>query len=593
MKVKKCNRTSIGGQAVLEGVMMRGYSSMATAVRDSDGVIRVETERVKPVKERSVFFRVPVIRGMINFFTSLVSGMRIMMRSAEVMGDEDGEPSKFEKWLAKTFKVDVYSVVMFIGVALGLALAVGLFIVAPQYLTKLLNMALGLSETSVWFNLIEGGIRILIFISYLLLVSLMKDIRRTFMYHGAEHKTISCYEYGWDLTVENVRKASRVHDRCGTTFMFFVMTVSILVFSLANYFIGAQGLIRILVKIALLPLVAGLSYELLKLLAKSDFFLLSIFKAPGLLLQRITTKAPTDDMIECAITAFNTVLQMDADKSIEPKRFVMATAADKLVEDVKTTLSEGGVTEPAEAEWIVSLKTGIKRSDLSTAKTKVPAKTVDEINKVVAERLTGRPLWYVLGNTDFYGFTFNVDERVLIPRPETEELVAEAIKYLDKDSVVLDMCTGSGAIAVAVQKTVGCKTYASDISEGALEVAKNNADQNGADVQFISGDLFENVKCKFDMIISNPPYIRTDDLAALDKELSFEPSLALDGGADGLDFYRRIASDAARFLKDDGMLLLEIGYDQKDAVIDLLRDFSSVTCLKDLSGNDRIIKAVK
>ncbi len=587
---KKCNRTNIGGQAVMEGVMMRGYSSMATAVRDGEGVIRVETERFTPLKEKSFIFRLPIIRGVINFFTSLVSGTKILMRSAEVMGDE--EPTKFEKWLSKTFKIDIYDVVMFLGVALGLVFAIGLFVIAPQLLTNWLNTLLKLDNKSVWFNLIEGGIRILIFVAYILLTSLMKDIRRTYMYHGAEHKTISCYEYGWELTVENVKKASRVHERCGTTFMFFVMTVSILVFSLANSFIGAEGVLRVLIKIALLPLVAGLSYELLKGLAKTDFPLFYILKAPGLLLQRITTREPDDDMIECAITAFNTVLEMDADKSIEPKKFVLSTPLDKLVEDVYARLEKGGITELAEAEWIVSVCTGRKRSELKS-EDKIPAKTIDKINAMVEERLSGRPLWYVVGNADFYGYEIKVDERVLIPRPETEELVENALKFINKDSKVLDMCTGSGAIAIAVSKRSGCHVDAVDVSKDALAVAAENVAANEADVTLIESDAFANVEGEYDVIISNPPYVRTADIPNLEKELSFEPKIALDGGDDGLVFYRVIAKNAPAHLKENGVLFLEIGYDQKDAIIDLLTGFSSVEAVKDLNGKDRIIKAVK
>ena len=575
----------------MEGVMMRGYSSMATAVRDNDGIIRTETVRTKPLKDRNIVFRIPIIRGMINFFISLVSGTKILMRSAEVLGDS--EPSKFEKWLSKTFKIDIYDVVMFLGVAIGLVLAVGLFVIAPQILTNLLNDNLiHVEKTSVWFNLIEGGIRIFIFVAYILLTSLLKDIRRTYMYHGAEHKTISCYEYGWDLTVENVKKSSRLHDRCGTTFMFLVMAISILVFSLANSFIGVTGVLRVLLKIALLPFVAGISYEVLKLLAKSDFFLLYIFKWPGLLMQLITTREPTDDMIECAIKAFNTVLEMDADPAIKPHNFVISTETDKVVSDVEKRLKEGGIEEAAEAEWIVSVCAGKKRSELKT-KDKIPSLTIDKINAVVDERLTGRPLWYVLGSTEFYGYNISVDERVLIPRPETEELVENALKVINKDSKVLDMCTGSGAIAIAVNKKAGCTVDAVDVSGGAIEVATENAKLNQATVNFIKSDMFENVTDKYDVIISNPPYVKTSDMAKLEKELSFEPTIAFNGGEDGLKFYRKLSEKAPEYLNENGVLIMECGFDQKDAIIDLLTGFSSVECIKDLNGKDRIIKAVK
>ena len=298
--------TSIGGQAVLEGVMMRGASSEALAVRDEDGVIRLETKRVKPVKERNFFFRLPIIRGVYSFVQSLVGGTACLMRSAEVYGE--GEPSKFEKWVSKKLKINVMSVVSGISMIIGLALAILLFMWLPQFVRGLFEKwFLPEGQTfGVWAkNFIEGGLKLLIFVSYILLCSLLKDIRRTFMYHGAEHKTISCYEKGLPLTVENARKCTRVHDRCGTTFIVFVLVISIIVFACFESLVGGElkGALRVLCKLLLLPVVAGLSYELLKALAKTKSPLVLPLKAPGLLLQRITTKEPEDDMIEVAIAA--------------------------------------------------------------------------------------------------------------------------------------------------------------------------------------------------------------------------------------------------------------------------------------------------
>lgn len=594
MKTKKSFRTNIGGQAVLEGVMMRGEKSMATSVRDADGVIRVETERLKPIKEKPLIFRLPFVRGAINFFSSLVTGTKILMRSASVYGEE--EPSKFEKWLSEKLKINVYDLIMFIGVALGLALAVGLFVILPQFLANLISEATSLEKSGIWYNLIEGGIRMAIFIGYILLTSLMKDIRRTYMYHGAEHKTITCYERGLPLTVENVRTCSRVHDRCGTTFMFLVMFISILVFSVANVFLTGKGynvtgVLRVLVKIALLPVVAGISYEVLKLLAKSDFPLLYVFKAPGLLLQLITTREPDDGMIEVAITSFNTVLEMDKDESISPRKFVTAKSCDKLVAEVKEKLKTGGIEEEAEAEWLVALAANKERSKVSTCKEILSPSVVEKVEKEVEERLTGKPLWYVTGSADFYGREFFVDESVLIPRPETEELVENALKAIKDGDKVLDLCTGSGAIAVTVAKESKAEVYASDISAAALATAKKNAENLDANVTFIESDMFENIDGKFDVIISNPPYISEKDMKNLQKEVTFEPDIALFGGEDGLMFYRAIAEKAKDFLVENGKLFLECGYDQSVAITNLLTDFYTVEVIKDLEGKERIIKA--
>ena len=585
-KLKKCNRTSIGGQAVLEGVMMRGYTSMATSVRDEDGNIRVETVRLKPAKDKHWFVKLPVIRGVVNFISSMTSGSKILMRSAEVYGE--AEPSKFEKWLSKTFKIDLMSVITTLSLILGLGLAVALFMWLPQFVTDFLAEPLKIEKTSFWFNLIEGFIKILIFAGYILLTSLMKDIKRTYMYHGAEHKTINCYEYGMDLTVENVKKCSRIHDRCGTTFMFLVMFVSILVFSLVNSFVMAEKLWRVLLKIGLLPVVAGLSYELLKLLSKTDSPLVIPIKAPGMLLQTITTREPDDDMIEVAINSFKTVLAMDADPTIEPREFITALPCDKLLKKVSDVLAAGGVTDTADGEWIVALSSGLARSEVVTSTKTLSPSVVERAMDLAAERATGRPLWYVVGDTDFYGYKIKVDERVLIPRPETEELVLKAKEYITEESSVLDLCTGSGAIAIAINKETSAIVDAVDISSDALDLAKENAAQNGATVDFIQSDLFSCVTKEYDVIVSNPPYIRTADIPNLAKEVSFEPALALDGGEDGLAVYRLIAQHFANHLKKGGHLLMECGYDQAKDVAALF-GHCETQIIKDLNGVDRIV----
>lgn len=570
----------------MEGVMMRGQTSMCTSVRDEDGKIRVETERLKSTKQKPFICRVPVIRGVINFFVSMVMGIKILMRSAEVYGES--EPTKFEKWLSKTFKIDLMSVVTTLSLVLGLALAIGLFMWLPQFLTGLIAKPLNLEATSIWFNLIEGLIKILVFAGYILLTSLLKDIKRTYMYHGAEHKTINCYEYGLPLTVENVKKCSRIHDRCGTTFMFFVMFVSILVFSLANSFIQAEKVYRVLLKIALLPVVAGLSYELLKGLAKTDSPLALPLKAPGMLLQKITTREPDDDMIEVAINSFNTVLKMDADESIKPCKFITALPVENLLENVTEVLEGGGVTDVADGEWIVSICANIKRSDLKDNKKQLSPSIVEKSLKYAAERATGKPLWYVIGDTEFYGYTIKVNENVLIPRPETEEVVGKALEYIDENSRVLDLCTGSGAIAITVKKEKNCQVFATDISEKAVEVAKENAKLNGADITFTVGNLFEPLTDKFDVIISNPPYIKSADIENLQKEVSFEPRLALDGGEDGLAVYRLIALLFKNYLNENGKLIMECGLGQAEDIRTIFKDYETDVYF-DLNGADRIV----
>ena len=594
-KEKNARKTLIGGQAVIEGVMMRGKTAMATAVRDSEGCIQVEAKRITPPEKQPLFLRLPVVRGVVNFISSLVGGSKTLMRSAEVFGNTE-EPSKFEKWLSEKLHVDVMGVVTVIGLVLGLGLAVLLFVMLPQWATNGLESLLHFGRTSFLYNLIEGLVRILIFVCYILLTSLMPDIKRTYMYHGAEHKTITCYEKGMELTPENAKKCRRVHNRCGTTFLFFVMLVSILVFSVANSFLGVTGIWRMLLKICLLPVVAGLSYELLRALAKTENPIFYPIKAPGLLLQHITTREPDEGMLEVAIAAFNKVLEMDSDQTVPERSFVTAMPTEMLLNEVTSVLKSGGVDETSDAEWIICLTTGLKRSEIQGNKDVVPPSKVKNSLSMATRRASGEPLWYITGDTEFFGYTIKVDNRVLIPRPETEELVGLALDYVtDKDSV-LDLCTGSGAIAVTVALKTGAKVTASDVSEQALELAKENAVANGANVDFVHSDMFNAIEQKFSVIISNPPYISDGDINSLDKCVKdYEPLLALKGGADGLDFYRVIANESAKHLFDGGLLFLECGIGQAPQIAELLKNggFSRVEIKKDISGIERIIKAEK
>ena len=353
MAEKGTRRTAIGGQALMEGVMMRGRTAMAMAVRDDAGEIRLETVRLKP---RRWYSRIPIVRGVAAFVASLVSGVSTLMKSAEVSTPDEEMPGKG----AMTFAM-----------LLGILLAVGLFILMPSGITWLFERYCGLSNI-LYISLIEGGVRLAIFILYLLLVTSMRDIRRTFMYHGAEHRTINCYEKGLDMTVENVQTCSTRHNRCGTTFLFFVMVVSILVFALTNWafsYLGdwsANVFVRIGLRLALLPFVAGLSYELLRgLAALPDNVFTNILRAPGLALQRLTTFPPEDEMVEVALKSFLTVLAMDADETIETVTFDKIPAAE-FRSGLRKRLPDSA--EDCEVEWIMAEITGVRRANLSGIK---------------------------------------------------------------------------------------------------------------------------------------------------------------------------------------------------------------------------------
>ncbi len=304
---KEQHITSIGGQAVMEGVMMRGPYKTAVAVRKPDGEI-VEKIDENGVKTRAKFFKLPVIRGCVNFIDSLVIGMKALMYSAEFVDLEAEEESEFDKWLEEKLGDKIKDVVIYVAVALSVVLSVGLFILLPTFLTGVVEaipFLESITKTQAFTSIFEGVIRMLIFLGYMLFVSQMEDIKRVFEYHGAEHKTIACYEAGEELTVENVKKHSRFHPRCGTSFLLFVMIISVIVYAFLPKFDEfskiAAIFLRMGTRIICLPIVAGLSYEVIKWAGRSKAKCVSILSKPGLWLQKLTTREPDDSQIEVAI----------------------------------------------------------------------------------------------------------------------------------------------------------------------------------------------------------------------------------------------------------------------------------------------------
>ncbi|HHU63312.1 MAG TPA: DUF1385 domain-containing protein [Clostridiales bacterium] len=297
-------KTKIGGQAVLEGVMMKGSHNIAIAVRRPDGQIIVKSKDIKPPEQRHWFLKLPVVRGVVAFFESMVLGITSLTISAELYGEEDHDyqPSKFEHFLATKFNLDAQDVMIFMAVVIAIGLAILMFVVAPTSLTSFLGKRL---PATGYLSVIEGLIRLGIFLLYITAVSRLGDIKRIFQYHGAEHKVIHCFEHEQPLTVDNARRYQTLHPRCGTNFLLIVMVISIFVFT----FLGWDDIIRrIISRVALLPVVAGLSYEVIRWAGSSDSRLVKIISYPGLMLQKLTTKQPDDSQLEVAIAAFNNVL---------------------------------------------------------------------------------------------------------------------------------------------------------------------------------------------------------------------------------------------------------------------------------------------
>lgn len=306
-KPKECFKTSVGGQALMEGIMMRGPEKICVAVRRPDGTLDMTYEDVKHHRWQ----KIPLVRGAAAMIENLVLGYRYLMHSAEVSMPEEAEeePGRFETWLGEHAGPGVQNFFMALAAVCGGLLAIVLFMVLPTAIVGLIDRFLPLGWGKV---VLEGVLKIALFVGYLFLCTRMKEIHRVFEYHGAEHKTIACYEAGEELTVENVRRHRRFHPRCGTSFMILVLIVSILLFSVLPW--GSTGL-RVLLKLLLLPVVMGVSYELIKLAGRYDNIFTRIISAPGLWLQRLTTFEPDDSMIEVAIAAVTPVLPDHPDEA--------------------------------------------------------------------------------------------------------------------------------------------------------------------------------------------------------------------------------------------------------------------------------------
>ncbi len=302
MKRRKIRHYSgIGGQAVLEGVMMKNKDMYAVAVRKPDGDIAVEVDEYHGIAYGSKLLTIPFIRGVFVFANSLILGLKSLNYSSSFYEEADEKPTKLDEEIDKVSSGHEDTFLMVFTTLLSFAFAIGLFMVLPYLLSEYLSKY-ARNESIV--AIVEGVLRIFIFILYILLISRMKDIKRLFMYHGAEHKCINCIERGRELTVDNVKRSSRLHKRCGSSFILFVMLVSIVLF----FFIRVDSLVwRIGLRILLIPVISGISYELISLAGKTDFFLIRLVSAPGLWLQRLTTKEPDDEMIEVAIKSVEAV----------------------------------------------------------------------------------------------------------------------------------------------------------------------------------------------------------------------------------------------------------------------------------------------
>lgn len=570
----------------MEGVMMRGERSMALSVRDEGGNIRTETTRLPDKKPW--YRKVPFLRGIVNLVISMIDGTKIIGKSADFL-IEDVDDGNDGGW------------VMPVATVLGVVLALGLFVGIPTGVQAAFFALTKLDPSRyAWLkSLVEGVVKMAVLVGYMAGISHMKEIKRVFMYHGAEHKTINCYESELPLTVENVQKSSRYHDRCGTSFIVFVVVLSVVLMMVLDIVAAAVGFtafieiwwLRMLLKIALLPLTAGISYEVLMLLARTDFVLFRPLKWLGKQFQRLTTREPDDDMCQVAITSFNAVLQMDADPTIAEVRFPEPTT----VAEFQQAVADSGLLKAigmhdSQLRWLTRTVLGVTDKAYDNPATKVPYGWTLRLPDYVKRINGGEPWQYVLHRAEFLDLPFYVDNNVLIPRQETELVCEKALTYVGKNTRVLDLCCGSGALGVTIAAKTGAKVTLADISPEALKIAKQNAAANKVKCKFVLSDMFDDIDGEFDVIVCNPPYIETDVIPMLDKSVKdYEPHLALDGGEDGLRFYRILAEQAADHLSDGGILIAEIGFNQGKTAPALFDKRFETFVRQDYSDNDRIL----
>ena len=580
--MKKCD---VGGQAIIEGVMMRGSKGLATSIRTPSGKIEVNVKKTKPITKKYKFLNIPIIRGAVVLIDSLIVGIKTLNYSA-CFFEEDEEESKFDIWLKeKLGDKGANDLLVTFTMMISLLVAAGLFLGIPTAIASLFKNT-GIS--SVALNLIEAIIRIAILITYMFLISKLDDIYRVFQYHGAEHKTIFCYEADEKLTVENVRKFGRLHPRCGTNFLFLTMLVSVILFSLTGWGGFWQ---RLILRIVLMPIVAGITYEIIKWLGRTESKLGKIIAYPGLKLQELTTKEPDDAQLEVAIES------LKAAEGIEYKKKI-----GELLIDGNKILKEANIdTYILDTQLLLGKVLGKDKLYLITNKEEEVSKFKErEFYSLIEKRKNKMPISYILKTTEFMGLDLHVEEGVLIPRGDTEILVEETLKFMDEDKEyeVCDLCCGSGAIGISIAHfRENTKVDLIDYYDVPEKVTKRNIVKQKLSnrAKFIKSDLLNEVinqQKKYDILVSNPPYIKEEVIDTLMEDVKdYEPHTALSGGNDGLDFYRRIVDDSDKILKENGILAFEIGHDQGEEVSNLMieKGYKNVRVVKDLAGLDRVV----
>ncbi len=571
MKQKK---EKIGGMALFNGLMLRNKKREVVSKIYDENKISVEITNISNTRDEDKFtiYDIPIIRGIISMKNMITSSVPYVLNSAQNVLDKNSK---------EKINIDKFEIITAYIISISLVLI--LVAAIPNFISTFIDMRIR--------NISQAIMQTASFVIYLLILSKFSNLKTLFEYHGAEHKVANAYEKLdiKDITVENVKKESRFHIRCGGNFVVYLFLLIIFI----TLIIPSNNLIfKTIIQVLLLPFLAGFSYELVMYTAYLPSFL-KFLAYPAMSIQLITTKEPTDDKIELAIYTLFGCLNGN-------KKISLKSCLDCYLQKNKKLKDKFEIND---ALLIVSDMKNMTKDEIFLKLDDIMLEYSEQINLIKMLNMiykNNMPLAYILGHVNFYNEKYIVNNKVLIPRVDSEILVDNAIKYIEKEkfNTLLDLCTGSGCLGISIANNSSIKSVTLlDVSKEALKIAQKNISLNNANdkCKTLLSDLFlafNNTNIKYDIIISNPPYIKSKDLVKLDDSVKKEPLIALDGGEDGMMFYEKILSNASNYLSDNGIIMFEIGYDQLNDIKKLLnkyKNYKLIDNIKDYGGNDRVV----
>ena len=571
---------------VLSGVGVARENNRVLSFVNSSGEIKLNSSKTK--KNPFKFLWIPFLRGILIFFYGMYDYFYFLSESAR-FGEIENQKLLIEEKVSKKLSVSGQSIFWFLFTALVAFAGIFAFNIVPSLIVREI-----VGVSAVAKNAILGALKVAIFYLFVIILKIIPSFRAYYRFNGAINacKNLENTYATKNATTKSTATSSQNLSTNFLCFVVFCFAIHFFVVSLIG--LEANFFLLILFNIGMFAVATSVCYEFLKLFESRK---LLVCRIVAVVLCFPVTQKPTRTELEVCLGAQEELDRMTKDKTrvnIDGKDENIALSS--VLCETKNILASHDIDDPSEAEWLVATVLGKNRTEMKLTPT-ISKCELQKIRDAINLRIKHMPLSKIFGFTEFYGMKFYVDKNVLSPRPETELVCEEAIKLINSHNFkkVLDLCTGSGAIAITIAKNTKAKVEACDISRSALKIAEKNAKNLGAKVTFFESNMFSGLKknSKFDIIVSNPPYIATKEIQLLDEEVkNHDPHISLDGGEDGLDFYRVIAQTAATFLKNDGKLVLEIGEGEANAVKKLLSaNFKNINIIKDFNNIQRIVIA--